>query len=179
MDKLTHRTHRNSGAACNPTSTAATPWGPLGQEARFRNPRDNCRSLKSECRNLHQLSPGICGYAGRSVELSISDRAPGRVGKCKSHAEPRGVVRDPPAERSGMLDESFHVPDDAYVCLLPLWQMMDLITRAAEVVCYKCTTQNCCATYYIPMRCKEVQVGQKEMVKAVKQLSASRHAAHK
>jgi len=52
-------------------------------------------------------------------------------------------------------NEGFHAPDDAYVCLLPIWQMMGSITRAAGVVCYKCTTQNRCAAYYISMQCKE------------------------
>lgn len=73
----------------------------------------------------------------------------------------------------------FHAPDDAYVCLLPIWQMMGSITRAAEAVCYECTTQNRCAAYYISMQCKEAGWANGKMVQAVKQLSASRHAAHK
>lgn len=63
--------------------------------------------------------------------------------------------------REGMLqgERGFHAPGDAYVCLLPFWQMMGSITRAAEAVCYRCTPQNRCATYYNSIRCKEAQAG--------------------
>lgn len=61
---------------------------------------------------------------------------------------------------SGCKTKGFHAPVDAYVCFLPIWQMMGSITRAAEVVCYECTTQNKCATYCISI-CKEARLGER------------------
>lgn len=76
LQRQTHRTHHNSAAAYNPTSTTTASWGPLGQEARCRIRRDNCQLLRSECRNPHQLSPVICGYAGKSARSCVSGNYP-------------------------------------------------------------------------------------------------------